>query len=300
MKFRADICFAFERGSYCYNCFSKKNKNAILYDVDMTGYEKATRNYKIDREGYYTYLINYTYSGGSKMIYKGKEYDVAPGDLVFINCNDRHIFEANDTGWEFSYVHVTGLGVQYLYDSFVNITGNVLRNIDNKVYVEEVNKLHGLIYSLPKKQIENTFVIDIDDEAICCDISLSVYKILMDINKQLTLYRDKMPFALEQSLEFIKNNYNRLITLDEIADSACLSKYYFERLFEKYMGVTVNNYIRELRFEKARQLLESTDMKLIDVAIEVGYSDIQALNKLFKKNLGVTPTEYRKDKNHYV
>ena len=66
------------------------------------------------------------------------------------------------------------------------------------------------------------------------------------------------------------------------------------------MGVTVNNYIRELRFEKARRLLESTDMKLIDVAIEVGYSDIQALNKLFKKNLGVTPTEYRKDKNHYL
>ena len=234
------------------------------------------------------------------MIYKGKKYDIAPGDLVFINCNDRHIFEANDTGWEFSYVHVMGLGVQYLYDSFVNITGNVLRNIDNKVYVEEVNKLHNLIYSLPKKQIENTFVIDIDDEEICCDISLSAYKILMDINKQLTSYRDEMPFALEQSLEFIKNNYNRLITLDEIAGRACLSKYYFERLFEKNMGVTVNNYIRELRFEKARRLLESTDMKLIDVAIEVGYSDIQALNKLFKKNLGVTPTEYRKDKNHYL
>lgn len=298
MKFRSDICFAFEGGSYCYDCCAKKNKNAVLYDLDMTGYEKATRDYKIDREGYYTYLINYTYSGGCKMIYKGKEYQIGTGDLVFINCNDRHIFNANETGWEFSYLHVSGLGMQYLYDSFANITGNVLRKFGNKIYIEEINKLHNLIFSLPKKKTETGYVIDIDDEGICCDISLSVYKILVDINRQISSRHTEIPFALEQSLEFIKNNFNRLITLDEIASNACLSKYYFERFFEKYMGVTVNNYIRELRLEKAKRLIDGTRMKLIDVAMEVGYSDIQALNKLFKKNLGVTPSEYRKGKRN--
>ena len=64
----------------------------------------------------------------------------------------------------------------------------------------------------------------------------------------------------------------------------------------EHMKTTVYQYIKDLRFKKAKWLLETTQKKLIDIALEVGYSDIQALNKMFKSQLGITPTEYRKEK----
>ena len=78
-----------------------------------------------------------------------------------------------------------------------------------------------------------------------------------------------------------------------------LSKYHFERVFVQNMGMTVYRYIGDLRLNRAMWLLKTTEATIADIAAEVGYSDAQALTKLFKKNLGTTPAKYRKNGDPY-
>ncbi len=299
MKYKSKITPAFKEHSFCYMCFPKKNKNAILYEINMTGHEIADKNYRLEREGYYTYLINYTLSGSAKLVYNGNVYSIKKGNLVFINCNEPHLFYPESDSWEFVYTHVSGLGVQFLYDSFCSATGNVYPNYPQKTILQLINKLHELLDSCEKTVFENSFHIHIDNDILLSDISSVVYAILIDINKNVLSLKREIPYSLAKALEFIKNNYNKDITLDEIAKIACMSKFHFERTFKEHTKTTVYQYIKDLRFQNARWLLETTDMSLINVSFAVGYSDIQALNKIFKKNLGVTPTEYRRSVYHY-
>ncbi len=299
MKYTSYLNPAFKDTSFCYTCFSKKNKNAVLYEVNMTGHEIADKNYRLKRTGYFTYLINYTASGSGVMEYKGKHYKVSAGDLLFIDCKDEHYFYPENDDWEFFYVHLNGLGMNFLYDSFVNATGQVFANYPHKSFLKNVKKLHLLLEKCEKIPTENSYHVFINNEITCCEISKILYEIIIDIHKNVMTLNVDIPFALSKALEFIKDNYNKDITLDEIASEACMSKFHFERLFKQHVGTTVYSYVKDLRFQNARWLLETTQKKVIDIAFEVGYSDIQALNKIFKKQLGVTPSEYRKNVYHY-
>ena len=280
-------------------CYPKKNKNAILYEVNMTGHEIATSAYSLERKGYYNYLINFTLSGSGSLVYNGSSYTLKKGDLLFINCNDEHIFKTAGENWEFVYLHISGLGVQFLYDSFINATGNVYKNYPHKKFLKTTEKLHALLDKCEKNRFENGYQIFINDDILCSDISSLVYEALIDINKNLSALKYEIPFALSKALEYIKDNYNKNVDLETVAKQACMSKFHFERTFKKYMKTTFYQYVKDLRFQNARWLLETTEMSLIDIAFAVGYSDIQALNKIFKKMLGVTPTEYRKSVFHY-
>ena len=299
MKYNSKLTPAFKDKSFCYFTFPLKNKNAILYETNMTGHELVGKDYYLKRTGYYTYLFSYTLNGSAKFIYNKKEHIISKGDLVFIDCSNEHEFYPIDENWEFIYLHLNGLGLQYLYDSFINKTGFVFHNFPKKTILKELNELHTILHKFEKKTVESSQHIYIDDEIICSELSRISYNIIMDINKNLVSLKIDTPHFLSEALEYIKKNYNKNINLDDIAKAINMSKFHFERLFQTHMQTTVYQYIKELRFQKARWLLETTNMKLIEIAYDVGYSDIQALIKIFKKQLGVTPIEYRKAKFHY-
>ena len=69
---------------------------------------------------------------------------------------------------------------------------------------------------------------------------------------------------------------------------------YFSILFKNEVGQGFNNYLQGVRIEKAKTLLKTTQMRVSDVAKEVGYADLKYFTKLFVKSVGVKPTEYRK------
>lgn len=295
VNFRAGT---FEK-SFNYFCFSGNDRNGVLYDITMAGKESATMKYYLEREGYYTYLLSYTLNGTGIMDYHDATYEVNAGDLVFIDCNRHHKFYPKAEGWEFVYLHVTGPGLTDLYDSFVAATGNVLRGYEGKIFLEKTEELNRYLSALSKKQVNSLdHHIDLSAEDIC-RTSAVIYPIFTEIALCISSLNTGMPYPMQTALEFIRKNFNTDISLEDAAKAACMSKYHFERQFKKHMNMTFFQYVTELRFEKARQLLKTTSMNILDVALSVGYSDMQALNKLFKRNLGTTPAAFRKGKYTY-
>ncbi|TAH66820.1 MAG: helix-turn-helix domain-containing protein [Anaerolineaceae bacterium] len=92
---------------------------------------------------------------------------------------------------------------------------------------------------------------------------------------------------------YIEENYNRDISLDDVSRIVDISPYYFSKLFKEETGENFIEYLTNMRIEKAKELLEHSDLNIKNICVDTGYSDPNYFSRIFKKQVGVTPTEYR-------
>ena len=105
----------------------------------------------------------------------------------------------------------------------------------------------------------------------------------------------KLKEILESAKSYIDNNYNTDISLTDIASFVYISTSHFARAFKKYYNISPIQYLLSVRIEKAKSLLEETNLKVGDIASSVGFSAQQRFNDIFKKHLGVSPSEHRQN-----
>lgn len=98
--------------------------------------------------------------------------------------------------------------------------------------------------------------------------------------------------CIEKALEYIKQHYKKDISLEEVSRKADMSLYYFSKLFKNVVGENFIDYLTRIRIEAAKELLYS-DMSIKEVALEVGYRDSNYFSRLFKKCVGITPTDFK-------
>ncbi len=92
---------------------------------------------------------------------------------------------------------------------------------------------------------------------------------------------------------WMENNFHNKISIDDIAEQAGISPRHFKRRFKKATNETPLAYLQHLRIEKAKQLLESSLETINEITWQVGYEDINSFRRLFKKNTGMSPKEFR-------
>jgi Response regulator containing CheY-like receiver domain and AraC-type DNA-binding domain len=101
--------------------------------------------------------------------------------------------------------------------------------------------------------------------------------------------------VIRKAKDFINENYNRDISLEDVGDFIFLSPVYLSRLFKMQTGENFVDYLTGVRMEKAMELLEDPRYKAYEVSSMVGYKGTKYFFKLFKEYTGYTPTEYRKN-----
>ena len=94
-------------------------------------------------------------------------------------------------------------------------------------------------------------------------------------------------------MKYVDENFTRDISLQEVAEYANLSVGYLSNYFKTEAGMNFVEYITYRRMERAKELLVSTNDKVYHIAEQVGYTNSQYFTTLFKKQIGVTPAEYR-------
>ena len=97
--------------------------------------------------------------------------------------------------------------------------------------------------------------------------------------------------------DYIINNFNKNITLKDVAEEVFLSQNYLSELFKKETGEGFYDFISRYRIRKAKEILITTNLKIYEVAERVGYNDSITFGRAFKKLTGVTPNSYRNDSN---
>ena len=100
--------------------------------------------------------------------------------------------------------------------------------------------------------------------------------------------------TIERSLDFIEAHLEEEVTIETMADMAALSPFYFQRLFKRLVHKPVQEYIKLRRLAKAAGALQATSRRILDVALDHGFSSHANFTRAFKETYGITPEEYRK------
>jgi len=133
-------------------------------------------------------------------------------------------------------------------------------------------------------------------EIICQNLAEIIVIYLMrkqNLNVQQSL-DTKMSKECGAAKRYIDTNYMENITLDLLAELTHMNKFYLVHSFTKYTGLSPINYLTQRRIQIAMELLSSTDYSIAQVASYVGFSSQSYFSQVFRKALGITPVQYRK------
>ena len=147
----------------------------------------------------------------------------------------------------------------------------------------------------------NYYLNDFGFELRCySDLNSLVYALIKIVPYTLISGDNERP---KRIIDYIENNYTQKISLAKLAELEGVSESHLSRYIKKILGISFQEYVSILRFEKAIQLLIHTDFKLLDICIESGFSEGKYLNKMFEEHYHMSPKEFRKqianDKNFY-
>ncbi|MBO4290940.1 MAG: response regulator [Lachnospiraceae bacterium] len=99
--------------------------------------------------------------------------------------------------------------------------------------------------------------------------------------------------TIDQAVQYIKAHFQKEISLVDVSRQVNVSPYYFSKIFKEATGENFIEYLTNLRIEKAKELLLETEYSVKEICLQVGYSEPNYFSRSFKKNVGVTPTEYK-------
>jgi AraC family transcriptional regulator len=103
-------------------------------------------------------------------------------------------------------------------------------------------------------------------------------------------------FKLRQITDWMAEHVNEEVNLDRLAAQVGLSKFHFHRLFKSATGVSPSRYHINLRMNLARQLLRETKKGVVEVALDVGYTNPSHFAQLFRRETGLSPSDYRRQR----
>nr|WP_276009109.1 AraC family transcriptional regulator [Aequitasia blattaphilus] len=102
-------------------------------------------------------------------------------------------------------------------------------------------------------------------------------------------------YIIKKAINHIRENYKEGITLEETARKLKITPVYLSTLFNREVGINFSSFLKQFRMSQAKRLLKGSDLKIYEVAKEVGYQDPKYFAKVFKEELGVSPGDYRQE-----
>ncbi|MGP6140492.1 MULTISPECIES: AraC family transcriptional regulator [unclassified Jeotgalibaca] len=247
------------------------------------------------------------HGGNCRFLVGNQFYYLQPGNLLMLDGNVVHK----------AYVFGDPLAYER---SVLKFKTEWIQPLLQELHVEEVLNLfneskNGLIRHFPKKgeaiiegmfrDIENLWVeegrnLSSIEEA---KIKMMVAQLLIymyeskstRVHKEDT-QRDEKTKMVEKISNYLFSNFHHSITIDDVAHEVGLTKSYMSHLFKDITGNTVMNYLMNYRLSQARNyLIERPNEPIREISVDCGFKSEAHFSRFFKKNIGVTPSEYRKN-----
>ncbi len=233
------------------------------------------------------FQLLYVASGKTHFYFEeGKDTVVSAGNMVLYRPKEpqKYIYYGSEQA-EVYWVHFTGSNVRNILKSY---------GITNDMRVIPAGTL--LEYSrIFKQMIQELQQCRAGYEELLAMLLRQIFIIInRQITKERTLKSDYLDTEMELALEYFNTNYNKDLNIDDYAASRGMSVSWFIRTFKQYAGTTPMQYIVALRITNAQMLLETTNYNVAEIGNFVGYENPLYFSRIFKKQKGFSPSEYRK------
>ncbi len=235
-----------------------------------------------ERKDYPSYLVAFTYEGKGSLTYREKTYALSKGDGFFIDCREMHFYKVSKGNWDVAILHLQGPQCDALQKQFLQSGSAVFHESTKGRFQQYLEQLLGL-YSTPQLYR--------DWQVSSCITAMLTHLLLLSAGNTNT--HAQIPQNIRYLIQYMDNNYTAHLTLDYLANFACMNKYHLSREFKKYTGFSPNDYLICLRINAAKNMLCKTTLPASKIAHTVGIHDINNFNALFKKKVGMTPIQFR-------
>lgn len=241
-----------------------------------------SENYKVHSHNFFE--IEFLIEGSGLQIINEKEYPWVPGTICFFSPTDFHEIIVKsplryyNISFDFEFVSKETIA------QMMDIGENTFYSTD--IEMEHFEKIASMLSDATKfPLIFNTeYMVSLLNSFLIRLKQMSNH--VSDLNIQLP--------TIKQAVLFMHANFNNKISLADIAKSVHLSPAYFSELFREKNGITVSQYLLELRIDYAKKLLDSTNDSITDICFACGFTSLSNFMKNFKKITNTSPLKYRK------
>lgn len=267
--------------------FWKSDGFAALDHIDQCGWHCVNDLYGIDRpDGAWDSLLLFTVAGRGEVRLPGGTFAAGPDTLVLIPPDTPCRYCAPPKGrWEFYWMHVSGNGAAAMIGTIV--------------------KAGGMRVAFPFGAVREYFqrILNADYKGVESELFAArmVSKILFAV---LYAVEDGNRFrsggdTVDSVMEYIEEHGAEPLSLARLSESYFISEEHLIRLFKRRTGMTPYRYYRHLKIVKSAYALEYSDASLYEIARSAGYSSVTGFSIQFKKEMRLSPTEFRKSRRHY-
>ncbi len=231
------------------------------------------------------YQLNYITKGAGIFENDHGKFQVKEGSMIVIQPNEWHRYRPlTKTGWTENYVGFKGkIADHFMQKGIFSEQAPVLQL---GIY-EELIDTHLKIIDLIKKE-QPAY------QQIASGMVIKLLGYIISFAKQKDFSGKRIAMVIEEARFFMRQNTDRELNLEQLADKQHIGYSYFRRMFKKYTGVSPGQYHLQLRIMRAKEMLVTTDKSIKEISLELGFQTIHYFSLIFKKKVGVTPSEFRK------
>lgn len=264
--------------------FSSPSQTAkkLYYYPISAGHFFCIKGYHLIRNNYNSLLITHIIDGTFTFVNDGKHITAHAGDTVILDCYKPHEYYTDDR-FESIWIHISGANSFALFEEIERAEGNLVKCRD----IHHVKKLLFRIY-------DSISGVNPPSEL---NISLDIYKLFAELLNPQSI-KSKGESDYEDNIQEIKNyiaeNLNEKLTVQKLADKTHMSTSHFSRVFKQQTGFSPYDYVLITRLNKAKYMLQKTDMTVASIAYEIGFNSESNFIYFFTENEGISPGKFRR------
>ena len=238
--------------------------------------------------------VMYILEGEVDVTVGGQTTVLLPGDVYLVDCAVPHSTKSLD-GNKAVLIQIPYPILERYIPDIASRRFGIDCHTDNPIIMTKIMQLIEII-----KQMQVVFEIKPDGEilrfnSLVFEFLFQIYHNFSQEMETLEAQKENKTFGRIQTiLDYLDSNYASPISLDEIANVACLQKEYFCHFFKKNMGITYTKYLSDLRLSKIRDDLVETDLPVKLILEKHGFTNYKLFRKMFNETFGCTPLAYRK------
>ena len=248
------------------------------------------------------YEMVYMKKGFAVIEIAGQPVSLGPNDIVIIKPMQFHKFIVkSENGCEFIVLNfkfenkINGEYSEIPLEDFLNFLSSRETGSYIALKVSQRNEIILLLNRILKERESGELGSEFLNYLLVLELFVLLSRALkMEWENSIKTKSPKLKELIGISVNFIHTNFERDISLGDIARFVFLSPSYFTRAFKEETGMSPINYLLKVRIERAKELLADTGLKISDIALSVGFSNQQRFNEMFKKYAHLTPLQYRK------
>lgn len=293
---------------------ANNNITKYLYVTDIGYFPKATGHFRQRSQGSMSNILIYCTNGKGWVSVNGKKENMTKDQYCFIPSGTPHTYASGrDDPWTIYWVHYSGEHAERTLR--VDLSGKVLAESrsDRKTFarIGQVTPKRGFVRQSVLNVQRREARIRLFDEIFQSLISEYTEKDLeyttMILHHFLGSFTHEKQFAgagdppfedlTSRAITFMKQHMSKKVSLDNMANHCEVSVSHFCLLFKRKTSHTPVEFLNNLRIQQACQLLDLTNLNISEISEKLGFSDPFYFSRVFKKSIGLSPRDYRKQKS---